>query len=262
MDCKNFDVKIKAAGPDEGLEEGQFTAYASVFGNVDSYGDVVLKGAFADSLGSWKDSGMNIPALWGHDTYDPFSNIGHLIEAKEDDRGLLVTAQLDLENPKAMQVYRLVKGKRINQMSFAYDVIDSAGAELDGQKVQELKKLRLYEVSVVPFGANSQTEILAVKAAADSLRSGSKAGRAISAKNEGELRKAYDSLGAVLSSLETIDQEKASGHSPANDIASVEEPSGANTPVKSEEPGVTPSATTLIAQVQLLGLTGPEGGSL
>ena len=254
MDCKNFEVSIKAVGTDEGLEEGQFTAYASVFGNVDSYGDVVLKGAFDDSLTNWKDSGQNIPALWGHDTYDPFSNIGHVLDAKEDERGLLVTAQLDLENPKAMQVYRLVKGKRINQMSFAYDVIDSGSAELDGQKVQELKKLNLYEVSVVPFGANSETEILAVKAAADALLTGAKSGRSISSKNEGELRKAYDALGAVLSSLEPTDEVKASGHNPVNDDASAEEPSQANAPVKSEEPSVNPSAQTLIAETLLLGL--------
>ena len=39
-------LQIKAAGPDDGLKEGQFRAYASVFGNVDSYGDIVEKGAF------------------------------------------------------------------------------------------------------------------------------------------------------------------------------------------------------------------------
>ena len=51
------------AGPDDGLADGQFTAYASVFGNKDSYGDVVVPGAFADDLAAWKDSGQHIPVL-------------------------------------------------------------------------------------------------------------------------------------------------------------------------------------------------------
>lgn len=42
---KDLQVDVKA-GPDSGLAEGEFLAYASVFGNKDSYGDVVMPGAF------------------------------------------------------------------------------------------------------------------------------------------------------------------------------------------------------------------------
>lgn len=205
------DVQIKA-GPDDGLGEGQFTAYASVFGNVDSYGDKVIKGAFAEDLKAWKKSGNPIPLLWGHDMQDPFSNIGHLVDAKEDDHGLLVTGQLDLESPKAMQVYRLIKGRRVNQMSFAYDVLERALVEKDNEYFVELKKLHLYEVSVVPIGANSETEILSVKQARQ-LVLDVKAGRVLSAKNENALRTAYESIGGVLAALDSTDSdsEKASG---------------------------------------------------
>lgn len=54
-------------------------------------------------------------------------------------------------------------------MSFAYDVLEGGPAkrEIDGEPtaIYELQKMRLHEVSVVPIGANDQTEILAVKAA-------------------------------------------------------------------------------------------------
>ena len=46
---KDCAVKLKA-GPDDGLEDGQFEAYAAVFGKKDSYGDVIIPGAFADTL--------------------------------------------------------------------------------------------------------------------------------------------------------------------------------------------------------------------
>src|SRR5450756_803731 len=156
---KTASVKIKAAGPADGLLDGQFTAYASVFGNEDSFGDTVVKGAFTDTLAEWAASGDSIPVLWGHDSFDPFSNIGSVVTAVEDDHGLLVTGQLDLETPKAAQVYRLLKGRRVTQMSFAYDVIDGGPVTTDGSTTFELRKLKLYEVSVVPLGANQETEV-------------------------------------------------------------------------------------------------------
>ena len=86
MKLKDVQVQVKA-GPDDGLLEGQFTAYASVFGNKDSYGDVVVKGAFADDLKEWEASGNPIPLLFGHQMSDPDFNLGHVVEAVEDDKG-------------------------------------------------------------------------------------------------------------------------------------------------------------------------------
>lgn len=236
MDTKYLTAVQLKAGPDDGLEEGQFTAYASVFGNVDSYGDVVVKGAFADDLAAWKSSGYPIPLLFGHNMYDPDYNIGSA-DGVEDDRGLLVTGTLDLENPKAAQTYRLIKGKRINQMSFAYDVIESGQVTKDGETVTELRKLKLYEVSVVPVGANQETEILSVKAAVGALmaRTELKEGRVLASKHIDSLRKAQEAIGIVITAAEgTSDEEKASGQHVVND----EEPEAA----KSEEPVVSPSA--------------------
>lgn len=197
---KDFKINIKA-GPDDGLAEGEFTAYASVFGNKDSYGDVVLPGAFAETLTEWKDSGNVIPLLFGHNMSDPDYNIGSVIEAKEDDRGLLTRNQLDMENPKAVQVYRLLKGRRLSQMSFAYDVLEGGEAQReksaggDTEMVYELRKLKLYEVSVVPIGANQETEILAVKAAQSALRLG--AGD-LNEKSRAEILTAIKALGDLL----------------------------------------------------------------
>lgn len=259
MLLKDTPVKIKA-GPDDGLAEGQFSAYASVFGNVDSYGDVVVPGAFADDLKAWDESGSPIPLLFGHNMSDPDFNIGHVVKAVEDDRGLLVTAQLDLENPKAAQTYRMLKGRRVNQMSFAYDVLEGGDAQrekADGTKegYYELRKLKLYEVSVVTIGANQETEVLAVKTAAQSLLSGTKAGRAISAKNETELRKAHEAIGNVLAAIgEDDDQKKASGSTEAKPVASDEEPSGAKSPAPVEEPKSSPSVDVWATHLSLLAL--------
>lgn len=240
MKIKDLSVKIKA-GPDDGLDVGQFTAYAAVFGNKDSYGDVLMPGAFDQTLAEWADSDAPIPLLWGHNMADPDYNIGEVLTAEQDDHGLLVTAQLDLDTPKAAQTYRLLKGRRVNQMSFAYDVTDGgeqtrpADNGAGDEHFYELRGVKLYEVSVVPVGANAETEILAVK----TLVAGLKAGRVLSAKNEGELRAAHAAIGSVLAALgNENDQEKATGTGPAND-----EDSPA---VKSEEPNPNPSAKALV----------------
>jgi len=159
MLTKNATTLQLKAGPADGLAEGQFTAYASVFGNVDSTGDVVVKGAFATTLAAWAASGNPIPLLFAHEMNDPDYNIGYVVTAQEDDTGLLVTCQLDLENPKAKQVYRLIKGRRVDQMSFAYDVISKVETYYEGDvEVSEILEVKLYEVSVVTVGANQETE--------------------------------------------------------------------------------------------------------
>ncbi|WIC89430.1 capsid maturation protease [Microbacterium phage BAjuniper] len=207
MDLKSVRLTgIKAAGdPGVDLAEGEFLAYASTWTREpDSYGDVVAKGAFADTIAEWEKSGNVLPILFGHDLVDPFSNLGYAKSLVEDDHGLLVHASLDLENPKAKQVYRMLKGRRINQMSFAYDVLEDGIVELEKDKTaRELRKMALHEVSVVPFGANSDTEVLAVKALEQSLQL--KAGRVISAKNLDSLKAAYEALGAVIAAAEKSD---------------------------------------------------------
>ncbi|AUG84802.1 capsid maturation protease [Microbacterium phage Sharkboy] len=223
MDLKSVRLSgLKAAGDDGvDLAEGEFTAYVSTWTRTpDSYGDVVAKGAFAESIAEWKASGNVLPILFGHDLVDPFSNLGYAKSLVEDDHGLLVHAALDLENPKAKQVYRMLKGRRINQMSFAYDTLESGDVEVpkaDGDTVvaRELRKLRIHEASVVPFGANSDTEVLAVKALKESLEL--KAGRTISAKNLESLETAYAALGDVIAAAKAsntdTNDEASSGKS-------------------------------------------------
>ena len=253
-------LKIKAAGPDDGLGEGQFEAYASVFGNVDSYGDIVEQGAFKRTLAEWAAKGDTIPVLWGHDMYDPFANIGGVLTAEEDDHGLKISAQLDLDNPTAKQVYRLLKGRRTNRMSFAYSVAKGVKRE-DGYHLQDLD---LYEVSVVQLPANELAEVLTVKTAASALL---KAGRTLSAKNEQSLREARDSIDSVLASLGDDDakaaqpggstvQDEASGQPDAKTDATDEEPEGAKSSAPAEEPKGVPSVDDLATHIQLLALQG------
>ena len=155
----------------ETTDEGVFEALVSVFNNIDSYGDVVMPGAFTDTLEVWAAkaaAGAPLPAVWSHKWDDPFSIIGSVLEARETDEGLVVKAQIDLDNAQAVQVYRLLKAGLVTQFSFAFDVIEGgwgirkndAGEERD---VYELRKLDLTEVGPCLRGVNRETALLDIK---------------------------------------------------------------------------------------------------
>jgi HK97 family phage prohead protease len=215
-------LRVKTTANDDGLGEGEFDALVSVFGNIDSYGDVVQPGAFSKSLSRWAESGYKIPVYWGHNLSDPDFNIGEVLAAEETERGLQVRARLDMDSPKAAQVYRLLKGGRVKEFSFGYAVQDAEWGQKDGQDVLELHRLDLFEVSVVPVGANPETELQAVKTLSErTARAGVraldaiqvKAGRVLSAKNEESLRGARDELAAAIAGIDgvlsALDGEKA-----------------------------------------------------
>lgn len=251
MDVKTAAASIKSVDNETGI----FEAVVSVFGNKDSYGDIVMPGAFTKTLEDWAEKGDPIPVYWSHRMDDPDYNIGHVIEASESDDGLLVKAQLDLGGGKADQVHRLLKGRRVTQFSFAYDTIrDNKNA--DG--ANELHELKLYEVGPTPIGANQETELLAVKAAAEAavgIAQSMKAGRVLAAKHIDSLRSAQEAIGAVITAAEGMqdDQEKASGTPEAKTIAS-EEAVGAEPDAVAEEPSAQPTAKTL-ATLSILNLS-------
>ena len=152
-----------ARATDEG-DNGGFVGYAATFDREpDSYGDVIAKGAFTETLKAWAESGRPVPVLYGHNMDDPDYNIG-TAELVEDERGLRTTAAFD-GSPKSQRVRQLLTEGRLSKMSFAYDVLDEAPVELeDGTNANELRKLDLFEVSVVLVPANGHAEIIESKA--------------------------------------------------------------------------------------------------
>lgn len=170
MKTKSFNANVKAVGTADGLGDGQFTALVAVFGNKDHGGDVIVPGAFADSLRDWAASGDAIPAIWSHQWADPFAHIGWSLSAAETADGLLVTAQLDLENPTALQTYKLLKQRRVKEFSFGYDVVDGGYVTQDEDEFFELRKLNLIEFGPTLKGMNPDTQLLGTKSDEDIRR--------------------------------------------------------------------------------------------
>lgn len=261
MLTKSYPCKIKAAEGDAGggLEPGQFEAIVSVFNNVDSVGDIVVPGAFKDTLAAWKAKGDPIPVIWSHQHANPDAHIGTVLEAEEKPEGLWVKAQLDLADddgtplPFAQKVNRLLKGRRVTQFSFAYDVLDGGMVKNDGESVFELRKLDLFEVGPTLVGANSETDLIAAKSLGDvatALRDvarQAKAGRVLSASNEAGLKAALTSIADGVASIEAI-LAAASDASKAHPVDKPDEPSG----VKGKDrPGLTPASVLQLVELDL-----------
>lgn len=162
---KSFDASFKAREKADG-DGGTLVAYAATFDrDPDSYGDVIARGAFKDTLEKWAASDARIPLLFGHRTDDPEMNLGAVVKAEEDERGLRIEAEFDPDNAKAQYARKLVREGRLSKMSFAFDVIEQGTITLeDGRDANELRKVDLFEVSLVPIPANQHADVIDVKA--------------------------------------------------------------------------------------------------
>lgn len=154
---KNSGVALdtKAIGDD-----GVFEGYGSIFGNVDSYGEVVEPGAFTASLVDARRKGSTVKMLWQHDTQQP---IGVWTDLAEDSKGLYVKGRLLIDKvPQATAAHALLKEGALDGLSIGYRVVESA-PHADKQHILLLKKLALKEVSIVTFAANDKARVTDVK---------------------------------------------------------------------------------------------------
>lgn len=150
---KTFDFQVKSVEAD-----GAFSGYLAVFGNVDSYGDRILPGAFAKSLASIASAGRKVPVLWQHEWDSP---IGAFDSLAEDGTGLYVTGHLlKADVARAREAYALIKSGVISGLSIGYQTVQARAAE---EGVRDLLELRLWEGSLVTFPANEAARVDAVK---------------------------------------------------------------------------------------------------
>lgn len=136
VEIKAAPTRVKSAEEVDGV--GKVTAVVSVYNNIDAYGDVMQPGSFKSTLQEHKDAGNVIPFMWSHESADPFAYIGEVVKAEETDEGLQVDATFDLDNPTAVQVYKLLKGRRLREWSFGFIPRKTKAGELDGVEVREV----------------------------------------------------------------------------------------------------------------------------
>lgn len=165
VEHKAFAVDLKA---DDSGEPGSFTGYASVFNNVDSYGDVMVKGAFADSIA---ERGLPLVS-WEH-AWEALGPIGELTAAKEDDHGLKVEGKLYVDDPLVGRIHRSMKAGGVKDMSFAFMVKDADPIDEKNKKdfpagaTRAVKAVEWLETGIVVKGANAEAGLVSVRSVGD-----------------------------------------------------------------------------------------------
>jgi HK97 family phage prohead protease len=162
--------EVKFAG-EAGQEGRTFTGYAAVFGNRDSYGDVIEKGAFRRTIREAKRSG-HWPAMllqhggWGMSA-DDLTPIGIYTEMEEDDEGLLVTGVL-ADTPRGNEALSLLKMQprpALSGLSIGYIAKRFTVGTKPDEPRRTLHEIELVEISLVTFPANPKARIGAIKSA-------------------------------------------------------------------------------------------------
>lgn len=148
LDAKSAQVKFDAVS-------GEFEGYASVFGGIDSYGDTIQPGAFAETLETRE---RTVKMRWNH--FGPV--IGKYIEIEEDDKGLFVKGQLTpghsvAEDVKASLVHEAIDGLSIGFMLGDFEEKPDGG--------RNIKSVKLVEISIVEEPADLGAKITSIKSA-------------------------------------------------------------------------------------------------
>lgn len=150
IEYKSFEIEIK-----EISDTGSFEGYGAVFGNIDQGLDRIESGAFKKTLREKK----TFPLLWQHDSTEPIG----IFTAKQDDNGLLVKGELNLEVNRAREALSLLRQKAINGLSIGYSAIKHEYETIKNQTIRILKEIKLYETSIVTFPMNTLAQVTSVK---------------------------------------------------------------------------------------------------
>ncbi|MEM6907182.1 MAG: HK97 family phage prohead protease [Pseudomonadota bacterium] len=160
--------EVKFAG-EEGEKGRTFTGYGAVFGNLDSYGDVIEKGAFKKTIREAKKTG-NWPAMlmqhggWAISA-DDLTPVGIYTKMEEDDDGLLVEGIL-AETQRAQEALALLKMEprpALSGLSIGYRAKKFTLGTKPEEPRRTLHEVELVEISLVTFPANPKARIGSVK---------------------------------------------------------------------------------------------------
>ncbi|WP_433513726.1 2'-5' RNA ligase family protein [Nonomuraea sp. CA-143628] len=167
-----------AAGVVNAQDEGVVEAIVSVTGVVDNVGDLILPGAYAETLAARTPKGF-----FNHDDKVWVARTEHVEELLPGDPrlramaaeakiawpaeagALYVKMRFNLETKDGREAFSNVRFyDREQEWSIGYRVPRGGGTR-DAKGIRRIKRLDLFEYSPVPFGANSQTYTLSVKSA-------------------------------------------------------------------------------------------------
>lgn len=150
-------------------EEGTFSGYGAVFGNIDSHGDIIEKGAFKTSLREWEAKGKLPKMLLQHGGFfgpvDDMLPVGKWTSMEENSKGLKVEGKLfALNTDRGALIYEGLKSGELDGLSIGYKAKKYRMGTKPKDPTRWLDELDLKEVSIVTWGSNDRALVSQVKA--------------------------------------------------------------------------------------------------
>ena len=171
-------VEFKAINGAIRIDEakGIVECFVAGIGNKDSVGDVIISGAFNDSLKRRKPR-----VVWGHDWNQPIGKVLEIYEVGPNDPrlpakmkaakigGLYARVQFNLKSERGREAFATVLffGEE-QEWSIGYKTLDAIYDA--ARQANILRELELYEVSPVLHGANQLTGTISIKSDGQSQR--------------------------------------------------------------------------------------------
>jgi Escherichia/Staphylococcus phage prohead protease len=144
--------------------EGTVEGYASLFGVVDAARDMVMPGAFRETL---RLRGLRrIPMLFQHDPAEP---VGVWLELREDHRGLYARGRLIPEVARARELFALVDSGAVDGLSIGFRTVK--GRVDPKSRIRKIDQVELWEISIVTFPLLAGARVRAVKGAGGARQS-------------------------------------------------------------------------------------------
>lgn len=175
-------VEWKASDDEENVMEG----YASTFGNMDLQHDVILAGAFKNTLARVRAG--EVPFLADHNA-SVRDVLGTLTDANEDAKGLKIKVRFS-DDADAQAIRQKMLGKHVKKMSIGYEPLQWRYETRGEDRVRVLEDIKLWEVSAVVFPANPEAVISTVKSAVRETIDGVVAGAVANGADETEIKAA------------------------------------------------------------------------
>jgi HK97 family phage prohead protease len=138
--------------------DGTIEGYASLFGEIDQARDMVMPGAFAQTLSL--RGVRRVPMLFQHDPAEP---IGIWLELREDHRGLYARGRLIPDVKRAREVLALLRAGASDGLSIGFRTVK--GRVDPKTRIRKLDAVDLWEISIVTFPLLAGARVRAVKEA-------------------------------------------------------------------------------------------------
>jgi uncharacterized protein len=143
-------------------DSGVFAGYASLFNKRDQAGDIVMAGAFRDSL--IKRGASDIRMLFQHDPAEP---VGTWVDVRETEYGLYVLGRLNRNVQRGRELNSLLERGGIDGLSIGFKTVLAKPDRI--ARARRLLAVDLWEISLVTFPMLNEARVSKVIPAAQAL---------------------------------------------------------------------------------------------